>query len=55
MEKELDVLLRTEDRPEIDGYTEFLKSISEAKQNKMLFFLEGVKFAEMLSTQPTMD
>lgn len=52
MAKEMDTLIKTEDKPEVDNVTMLIKSMSDSEQNKMLIFLQGVKFAEALKAQP---
>lgn len=51
MAKDMDVLIKTEDRTEVDNVTKLIKTMSESEQNKMLIFLQGVKFAEALNEQ----
>ena len=51
MEKDMDVFIKTEDKPEVDNVTRLIKTMSESEQNKMLIFLQGVKFAETLKAQ----
>lgn len=55
MAKDMDVLFKTEDRAEVDNVTKLIKSMSENEQNKMLIFLQGVKFAEALKAQPATE
>lgn len=50
-----DVLIRTEDKPEVENVTKLIKTMSESEQNKMLVFLQGVKFAETLKQQPVTE
>lgn len=49
------VLLKTEDRPEVESVTKLIKKMSESEQNNMLVFLQGVKFAETLKQQPVTE
>ena len=51
----MDVLIKTEDRTEVDNVTKLIKTMSESEQNKMLIFLQGVKFAEALKAQPVTE
>lgn len=51
MAKDMDVLIKTEDKPEVDNVTKLIKTMSESEQNKMLIFLQGVKFAEELKAR----
>lgn len=51
MKENVNVLIRTEDKQEVDNVTKLIKTMSESEQNKMLIFLQGVKFAEALKTQ----
>lgn len=46
MAKDVDVLIKTEDKPEVDNVTRLIKTMSDSEQSKMLIFLQGVKFAE---------
>lgn len=55
MAKDMDVLIKTEDKPEVDNVTKLIKTMSESEQNKMLIFLQGVKFAEELKAQPAAE
>lgn len=55
MEKDMDVLIKTEDKTEVDNVTKLIKTMSESEQNKMLIFLQGVKFAEALKAQPVTE
>lgn len=55
MTKDMDVLIKTEDKPEVDNVTRLIKTMSESEQNKMLIFLQGVKFAETLKAQPAAE
>ena len=55
MAKDMDVLIKTEDRTEVDNVTKLIKTMSESEQNKMLIFLQGVKFAEALKAQPVAE
>lgn len=55
MAKDMDVLIKTEDRTEVDNVTKLIKTMSESEQNKMLIFLQGVKFAEALKAQPVTE
>ena len=55
MAKEMDTLIKTEDKPEVDNVTMLIKSMSDSEQNKMLIFLQGVKFAEALKAQPVTE
>lgn len=50
-----DVLIKTEDKPEVDNVTKLIKTMSKSEQDKMLIFLQGVKFAEALKTQPVTE
>lgn len=49
MAKDMDVLIKTEDKPEVENVTRLIKSMSDVEQNKMLIFLQGVKFAKTMS------
>lgn len=49
MAKDMDILIKTEDRTEIDNLTKLIKNMSESEQQKILIFLQGVKFAEALT------
>ena len=55
MTKDMDVLIKTEDKPEVDNVTRLIKTMSDSEQNKMLIFLQGVKFAEALKAQPVTE
>lgn len=55
MAKDMDVFIKTEDKPEVDNVTRLIKTMSESEQNKMLIFLQGVKFAEALKAQPVTE
>lgn len=55
MKDNVDVLLRTEDKQEVENITKLIKTMSESEQNKMLIFLQGVKFAETLKAQPVTE
>lgn len=55
MAKDMDVFIKTEDKPEVDNVTRLIKTMSESEQNKMLIFLQGVKFAETLKAQPAAE
>lgn len=55
MAKDMDVLIKMEDRTEVDNVTKLIKTMSESEQNKMLIFLQGVKFAEALKAQPVTE
>lgn len=55
MTKDMDVLIKTEDKPEVDNVTKLIKTMSESEQNGMLIFLQGVKFAEVLKAQPVAE
>lgn len=55
MAKDMDVLIKTEDKSEVDNVTRLIKTMSESEQNKMLIFLQGVKFAETLKAQPAAE
>lgn len=55
MAKDMDVLIKTEDKPEVDSVTKLIKNMSDSEQNKMLIFLQGVKFAEALKAQPVTE
>lgn len=45
----MDILIKTEDRTEVDNLTKLIKNMSESEQQKILIFLQGVKFAEALT------
>lgn len=55
MAKDVDVLIKTEDKPEVDNVTRLIKTMSDSEQSKMLIFLQGVKFAEALKAQPVAE
>lgn len=55
MAKNVDVLIKTEDKPEVDNVTRLIKTMSDSEQRKMLIFLQGVKFAEELKAQPVAE
>lgn len=48
MTKSMETLLKTEEKPEVDKITALVKGMDEEKQDKMLIFMQGVKFAENL-------
>lgn len=41
-----DVLIKTEDKPEVEKVTRLIKTMNKSEQNNMLIFLQGVKFAK---------
>ena len=51
MAKDMDVLIKTEDKPEVDNVTRLIKTMSDSEQSKMLIFLQGVKFGKELNKQ----
>lgn len=55
MAKDVDILIKTEDKPEVDNVTRLIKTMSDSEQSKMLIFLQGVKFAEALKAQPVAE
>lgn len=55
MAKNVDVLIKTEDKPEVDNVTRLIKTMSDSEQSKMLIFLQGVKFAEELKAKPAAE
>lgn len=55
MAKDMDALIKTEDRAEVDNITKLIKAMSDSERNKMLIFLQGVKFAETLNVQPVIN
>lgn len=52
MVKDMDTLIKTEDKPEVDNITKLIKKMNDSELNKMFIFMQGVKFAETLNTQP---
>ena len=48
MTENMEILLRTEDKPELDKITTFIKSMDEEKQDKIKFFIEGANFVANL-------
>lgn len=51
MTKDMDVLIKTSDKPEVDSVTNLIKEMDEDEKNKMLVFLQGVKFGKGLNQQ----
>lgn len=51
MSENMEVLLKAEDKPEVDRIAAFVRSLDEEKQDKLKFFIEGVNFATNLCTQ----
>ena len=51
MAKDIDVLIRTEDKPEIEKITKLIKTMNDNEKTNMLIFLQGVKFNETLHNQ----
>lgn len=51
MTDNMEVLLNTKDKPEVERITALIKSLDSSEQNKMLVFMQGVKFAENFQTQ----
>ncbi len=45
-----EILIKTEDRQEVEKITALIKSMNTAEQKNMLFFMQGAKFAENLRT-----
>nr|DAV98899.1 MAG TPA: hypothetical protein [Caudoviricetes sp.] len=52
MVKDMDTLIKTEDKPEVDNITKLIKKMNDSELNKMFIFMQGVKFAETLNAQP---
>lgn len=52
MAKDMDTLIKTEDKPEVDNITKLIKKMNDSELNKMFIFMQGVKFAETLNVQP---
>ncbi|MFR2009971.1 MAG: hypothetical protein ACLS49_00430 [Christensenellales bacterium] len=52
MSKDMDTLIKTEDKPEVDNITKLIKKMNDSELNNMFIFLQGVKFAETLNMQP---
>ncbi len=50
--KDMDTLIKTEDKPEVDNITKLIKKMNDSELNNMFIFLQGVKFAETLNMQP---
>lgn len=46
MAKNMDIILKTEEKPEVDKITEMLRSLDDGEKGKMLIFMQGVKFAK---------
>ena len=55
MAKDVDILIKTENKTEVDNVTRLIKTMNDSEQNKMLIFLQGVKFAEALKAQPVTE
>lgn len=51
MAENMEILLKTEDKQEVDKVVALIKSMNSAEQNKMLIFMQGVKFAENLHAE----
>lgn len=45
-----EILIKTEDRQEVEKITALIKSMNTTEQKNMLFFMQGAKFAENLRT-----
>lgn len=52
MVKDMDTLIKTEDKPEVDNITKLIKKMNDSELNKMFIFMQGVKFAETLNAHP---
>lgn len=52
MVKDIDTLIKTEDKPEVDNITKLIKKMNDSELNKMFIFMQGVKFAQTLNAQP---
>ncbi len=48
MAEGMEVLIKTEDKQEVEKITALIKSMSTTEQNNMLFFIQGAKFTENL-------
>lgn len=46
-----DVLIKTEDKPEVEKITKLIKNMNTNEQNNMLIFLQGVKFIKSVETK----
>lgn len=46
MKESMEILLSTEDRPEVERITDLVKRMDSSEQSKMLIFIQGIKFAE---------
>ncbi|MDE6566916.1 MAG: hypothetical protein K2K70_04170 [Lachnospiraceae bacterium] len=42
----MEILLDSKEKPEMDKITSLIKEMSDTDQDKMLFFLQGVRFAK---------
>ncbi len=47
MANDMDILFKTEDKPEIEKITKLIKTMDDNEQNNMLIFMQGVKFNEI--------
>ncbi len=45
-----EILIKTEDRQEVEKITDLIKSMNTTEQKNMLVFIQGAKFAENLHT-----
>ncbi len=50
MAENMETLLNTEDKLEVERITALIKDMDSSEQNKLLIFMQGIKFAENFQT-----
>lgn len=53
MAEQMEILLKTEKKPEAEAVLQLLDEMTPAEQQKMLVFMQGVRFAKGLETKKT--
>ena len=48
----MEVILQKEEKGKVDQVAQMLQSMNDGEKNKMLIFMQGVKFAKSLTEQP---
>ena len=48
MAEQMEILLKTERKPEAEGVLQLLDEMTQAEQQEMLVFMQGVRFAKGL-------
>ena len=46
-----DTIFKTEEKPEIDRFVELIQHMDDGTQNRILIFMQGVKFAENVNKE----